>query len=155
MGDHFGTFLPISVSIGGTSPKPSWWIALVKLYKPTSFWIKTHRGAGSVGKKVFKIRNPDEISAKLLWQIVLVILYKPTRFGVQAHQGAWLVSKRNPKTPKLRIRILAPAGAAGAAFAIFRMSHGSRVRDFRNRERSSCWKSRMQLLLEISNAAPV
>ena len=55
MGNHFGAFPPISVSIDGTSPKLLWWIALVKLYKPRSFWVKTHRGAGSVGKKVLKI----------------------------------------------------------------------------------------------------
>ena len=55
VGDHFGTFPPISVSIDGTSPKLLWWIALVKLYKPTGFRVETHRGAGSVGKKVLKI----------------------------------------------------------------------------------------------------
>ena len=55
VGDHFGTFPPISVSIDGTSPKLLWWIALVKLYKPTSFRVKTHQGAGSVVKKVLKI----------------------------------------------------------------------------------------------------
>ena len=48
VGDHFGTFPPISVSIDRTSPKLLWWIAIVKLYKPTSFWVEPHRGAGSV-----------------------------------------------------------------------------------------------------------
>ena len=65
VGDHFGTFPPISVSIDGTSPKLLWWIALVELYKPTSLWFETHRGAGSVGKKVFKIRNSDETSYQM------------------------------------------------------------------------------------------
>ena len=65
VGDHFGTFPPISVSIDGSSHKLLWWIALVKLYKTTSFWVQTHRGAGSVGKKVFKIRNPYEASYQM------------------------------------------------------------------------------------------
>ena len=36
VGDHFGTFPPISVSIDGTSPKLLWWIALsetLQIYK--------------------------------------------------------------------------------------------------------------------------
>ena len=65
MGDHFGTFPPISVSIDGTSPKLLWWIALVKLYKPTSFRVEPHQGAGAMGKKVFKIRNLDETSYQM------------------------------------------------------------------------------------------
>ena len=52
VGDHLGTCPPISVSIDGTSPKLLWWIALVKVYKPTKFWGETHQGVGSVGKKV-------------------------------------------------------------------------------------------------------
>ena len=46
---------PISVSIDGTSPKLLWQIALVIIYKPTRLQVKTHPGAGPVGKKVLKI----------------------------------------------------------------------------------------------------
>ena len=42
VGDRFGTFPPIFVSIDGTLVKLSWWIALVKLYKPTTFQVETH-----------------------------------------------------------------------------------------------------------------
>ena len=42
----------ISVSIDGTSPKLSWYIVLMMPYKHTKFRVKTHQGAGSVGKKV-------------------------------------------------------------------------------------------------------
>ena len=42
----------ISISIDGTSPKLSWYIVLMMLYNHTKFWVKTHQGAGSVGKKV-------------------------------------------------------------------------------------------------------
>ena len=51
VGDHLGTCPPISVSIDGTSPKLLWWIALVKVYKPTKFRVKTHQGVGSVSNK--------------------------------------------------------------------------------------------------------
>ena len=89
MGDHLGTFPPISVSIDETSPKLLWWIALVKLYKPTSFWIKTHRGAGSVGKKFCKIRNPDETSYQMGCHA------KSSKYMPYAHQS---VSERGPGT---------------------------------------------------------
>ena len=52
-----GTCPPISVIIDGTSPKFLCWIALVKVYKPTKFRGETHQGIGSVGKKVWKIRE--------------------------------------------------------------------------------------------------
>ena len=55
VGDHLGTCPPISVSIDGTSPKFLWWIALLKVYKPTKFRGETYRGAGSAGKKVLEI----------------------------------------------------------------------------------------------------
>ena len=42
----------ISISIDGISPKLSWYIVLMMLYNHTKFWVKTHQGAGSVGKKV-------------------------------------------------------------------------------------------------------
>ena len=42
----------ISVTIGGISPKLSWYIVLMMPYKHTNFRVKTHQGAGSVGKKV-------------------------------------------------------------------------------------------------------
>ena len=51
MGDHFGTFLPTSISIDGTSPKLSWYMVLTMPYKHTKFQVETHQGAGSVGKK--------------------------------------------------------------------------------------------------------
>ena len=55
VGDHFGTMRHISINIDGTSPKLLWHIALVIIYKPTRFWVETHQGTGSVGKKVLKI----------------------------------------------------------------------------------------------------
>ena len=55
VGDHFGTIRHISINIDGTSPNLLWQIALVIIYKPTRFWVKTHQGTGSVGKKVLKI----------------------------------------------------------------------------------------------------
>ena len=60
MSDHLGTYPPISVSIDGTSPKLLCKIALVIIYKPTRFWVKTHQGTGSVGKKVLKIPKKSE-----------------------------------------------------------------------------------------------
>ena len=45
------SYLHISVIIDGTSPKLLWWIALVKVYKPTKFRVKTHQGVGSVSNK--------------------------------------------------------------------------------------------------------
>ena len=42
----------ISVSIDGTSPKLSWYIVLIMPHNHTKFQVKTHQGAGSVGKKV-------------------------------------------------------------------------------------------------------
>ena len=61
MGDHFGTIQHISINIDGTSPKLLWQIALVIIYKPTRFWVETHQGTGSVGKKVLKIpKIPSE-----------------------------------------------------------------------------------------------
>ena len=57
VGDHLGTCPPISLIIDGTSPKFLWWIALVKVYKPTKVWGENHQGVGSVGKKVVKIRK--------------------------------------------------------------------------------------------------
>ena len=59
VGDHLGTCPPISVSIDGTSPKVLWWIALLKVYKPTKFRGETYQGAGSVGKK--SLRNPEKV----------------------------------------------------------------------------------------------
>ena len=55
VGKHFGTIWHISINIEGTSPKLLWQIALVIIYKPTRFWVETHQGTGSVGKKVLKI----------------------------------------------------------------------------------------------------
>ena len=55
VGDHFGTIRHISINIDGTSPKLLRQIALVMIYKPTRFWVETHQGTGSVGKKVLKI----------------------------------------------------------------------------------------------------
>ena len=55
VGDHFGTIRHISINIDGTSPKLLWQIALVIIYKLTRFWVETHQGRGSVGKKVLKI----------------------------------------------------------------------------------------------------
>ena len=60
MGDYFGTIWYISVNIDGTSPKLLWQIALVIIYKPTKFWVETHQGTGSVGKKVWKIPQKPE-----------------------------------------------------------------------------------------------
>ena len=45
-------YLHISISIDGTSPKLSWYIVLMMPYNHTNFQVKTHQGAGSVGKKV-------------------------------------------------------------------------------------------------------
>ena len=59
MGDHFGTIRHISINIDGTSPKLLRQIALVIIYKPTRFWIKTHQGTGSVGKK--SLENPEKV----------------------------------------------------------------------------------------------
>ena len=42
----------IIINIDGTSPKLSWYIVLMMPYNHTKFWVKTHQGAGSVGKKV-------------------------------------------------------------------------------------------------------
>ena len=50
----------ISASIDGTSPKLSWYIVLVIIYKPTRFWVETHQGTGSAGKKVLKIPKKSE-----------------------------------------------------------------------------------------------
>ena len=55
VGNHFGTIRHISINIDGTSPKLLWQIALVVIYKHTRFWVETHQGTGSVGKKVMKI----------------------------------------------------------------------------------------------------
>ena len=41
----------ISFSIDGTSPKLSWYLVLMMPYNHTKFRVKTHQGAGSVGKK--------------------------------------------------------------------------------------------------------
>ena len=60
MGNHFGTIRHISINIDRTSPKLLWWIALVIIYKPTRFWVETHQGTGSVGKKVLKIPEKSE-----------------------------------------------------------------------------------------------
>ena len=60
MGDHFGTIRHISVSMDETSPKLLWEIDLVKIYKPTRFWVETHQGTGSVGKKGLK--NPEKVT---------------------------------------------------------------------------------------------
>ena len=79
-----GTYPPISASIDGTSPKLLWQIALVIIYKPRSFQVKTHPAAGSVGKKVLK--NPEEVM--------------PRRFQAETHQGAGLVGKKVLKIPK-------------------------------------------------------
>ena len=54
-GDHFGTIRHISINIDGTSPKLSWYIVLMMPYIHTKSQVKTHQGAGSVGKKVWKI----------------------------------------------------------------------------------------------------
>ena len=53
--ENISAYLHISISIDGTSPKFLWRIALLKVYKPTKFQGETYQGAGSVGKKVFKI----------------------------------------------------------------------------------------------------
>ena len=53
--EHISDYLHISVSIDGTSPKLLWYIVLMMPYKHTKFRVKTHQGAGSVGKKVFRI----------------------------------------------------------------------------------------------------
>ena len=50
--EHISAYPHISVSIDGTSPKLSWYIVLMMPYKHTKFRVKTHQGAGSVGKKV-------------------------------------------------------------------------------------------------------
>ena len=42
----------ISINTDGTSPKLSWYIVLMMPYNHTKFQVKTHQGAGSVGKKV-------------------------------------------------------------------------------------------------------
>ena len=42
----------IPVIIDRTSPKLSWYIVLSMPYNQTKFRVKTHQGAGSVGKKV-------------------------------------------------------------------------------------------------------
>ena len=43
----------ISINIDGTSPIAlSWYIVLMMPYNHTKFQVKTHQGAGSVGKKV-------------------------------------------------------------------------------------------------------
>ena len=42
----------ISINIDGTSPKLSWYIVLMMPYNHTKSRVKTHQGAGSVGKKV-------------------------------------------------------------------------------------------------------
>ena len=60
MGDHFGTIRHISINIDGTSPQLLWQIALAIIYKPTRFWVETHQGTGSVGKKVLKIPKKIE-----------------------------------------------------------------------------------------------
>ena len=41
-----------SVTIDGTLPKLSWYIVLTMPYNHKKFQVKTHQGAGSVGKKV-------------------------------------------------------------------------------------------------------
>ena len=61
VGEHFGTIRQSSISIDGTPPKLLWQIALVIIYKPTRFWVETHQGTGSVGKKVLKIPTGHEI----------------------------------------------------------------------------------------------
>ena len=48
-------YLHICVNIDGTSPKLSWYIVLMMPYNHTKFQVRTHQGAGSVGKKVQKI----------------------------------------------------------------------------------------------------
>ena len=50
--EHISAYPHISVSINGTSPKLSWYIVLMMPYNHTKFRVKTHQGAGSVGKKV-------------------------------------------------------------------------------------------------------
>ena len=47
----------ISVSIGGTSPKPSWYIVLTMPYNHTKFLLESHQAVGSAGKKVVKIQK--------------------------------------------------------------------------------------------------
>ena len=42
----------ISINIDGTSPKLAWYIVLMMPYDYTKLQVKTHQGAGSVGKKV-------------------------------------------------------------------------------------------------------
>ena len=51
----------ISVSIDGKSPKLSWYIVLMMPYNHTKFRVKNHKGVGSVGKKVVKIREIPKI----------------------------------------------------------------------------------------------
>ena len=41
----------ISINLDGTSPKLSRYIVLMMPYNHTKFQVKTHQGAGSVGKK--------------------------------------------------------------------------------------------------------
>ena len=74
VGDHLGTCPPISVSIDGTLPNFLWWIALLKVYKPTKFRGETYQAAGSVGKEDLKIpKSPYMASALhgkcLTWQV--------------------------------------------------------------------------------------
>ena len=64
VGNHFGTMQHISVIIYGTLPKLLWWIALVKVYKPTKFRGETYQGAGSAGKKVLEILKTHEIMSE-------------------------------------------------------------------------------------------
>ena len=55
VGDHLGTMRQITVTIDRTSPKFLWWIALLKVYKPTKFRGENYQGTGSVGKKLLEI----------------------------------------------------------------------------------------------------
>ena len=57
VGDHFGTIRHISINIDRTLPKLSFYIFLMMPYNPTKFQVKTHQGAGLVGKKVLKIQK--------------------------------------------------------------------------------------------------
>ena len=54
-------YLHISINIDGKSPKLSWYIVLMMPYNPTQFQVKTHQGAGSVGKKVRKSRKAGKV----------------------------------------------------------------------------------------------
>ena len=45
----------MSINIDGTSPNLSWYMVLMMPDNHTKFWVETHQGAGSVGKKVLKI----------------------------------------------------------------------------------------------------